>query len=85
VQEMYDRMTTGRYKVAKHLKEWWEEFRIYHRKDGQIVKLQDDLMSASRVGVMAKRYAKVSGTGTYQQQSGPVKIAQGVDRGAWGA
>ena len=85
VQEMYDRMTTGRYKVAKHLKEWWEEFRVYHRKDGQIVKLQDDLMSASRVGVMAKRYAKVSGTGTYAQQSGPVKIAQGVDRELWGA
>jgi phage terminase large subunit-like protein len=61
VQEMFDRMTTGRFKVAKHLAEWWEEFRTYHRKDGLIVKLRDDLMSASRIGVMAKRFARVSG------------------------
>lgn len=61
IQEMYDRMTTGRFKVGKHLTEWWDEFRTYHRKDGLIVKLRDDLMSASRIGVMARRFARVSG------------------------
>lgn len=85
VQEMYDRMTTGRFKVARHLKDWWEEFRIYHRKDGMIVKLQDDLMSASRIGVMAKRFARVSGARGYSSTSNaPVRIAQGVEGEHWG-
>lgn len=85
VQEMYDRMTTGRYKVARHLKDWWEEFRIYHRKDGLIVKLQDDLISASRIGVMAKRFAKVSGKGVSMGMvHRPSRIAAGVEGGHWG-
>lgn len=58
VIEMLDRMQTGRWKVAEHLADWWEEFRMYHRKDGLIVKLGDDLMSASRVGMMMLRHAK---------------------------
>jgi phage terminase large subunit-like protein len=58
VMEMLDRMQTGRLKVAAHLTEWWEEFRLYHRKDGLIVKEGDDLMSATRVGLMMLRHAK---------------------------
>lgn len=85
IQEMFDRMTTGRYKVAAHLKEWFEEFRVYHRKDGLIVKIRDDLMSASRIGVMAKRFSKISGTGTLAPGQPRVRIADGVDRHAWGA
>jgi phage terminase large subunit-like protein len=85
VQEMYDRMTTGRFKVARHLKEWWEEFRIYHRKDGMIVKLSDDLMSASRVGVMMKRYSRVAGAQAYSAHSSQQsKIAAGVEAEHWG-
>ncbi len=30
---------------------------MYHRKDGKIVKLMDDLMSATRYAVMMERYA----------------------------
>lgn len=59
IMDMLDRMRTGRFKVAKHLNDWWEEFRLYHRKDGKIVKENDDLMSATRVGVMMLRHAKV--------------------------
>lgn len=59
VLDMLERMQTGRWKVARHLNDWWEEFRIYHREDGQIVKEFDDLMSASRVGLMMKRFAIV--------------------------
>lgn len=61
VQEMGDRMATGRFKVAAHLAEWFEEFRTYHRKDGLIVKLNDDILSATRIAVMMKRYARVGG------------------------
>lgn len=59
VSEILTRMTEGRLKVAKHLNDWWEEFRLYHRKDGKIVKERDDLMSATRYGIMCLRFAIV--------------------------
>lgn len=58
VAEMYDRMQTGRLKVFSHLLPWFEEFRLYHRKDGLIVKEGDDLMSATRYAMMMRRMAK---------------------------
>jgi phage terminase large subunit-like protein len=58
ITEMLERMRDGRFKVASHLADWWDEFRGYHRKDGLIIKVNDDLMSASRIGVMARRHAK---------------------------
>jgi len=59
VLDILDRMKTGRFKVAAHLNDWWEEFRLYHRKDGQIVKEGDDLMAATRYGLMMLRHAAV--------------------------
>jgi phage terminase large subunit-like protein len=56
---MLDRMQTGRLKVAAHLHDWWEEFRLYHREDGKVVKEGDDLMSATRYALMMLRHAKV--------------------------
>ena len=55
--DMLERMQTGRWKVFSHLEDWFQEFRLYHRKDGKIVKLKDDLMSASRYALMMKRKA----------------------------
>ena len=59
LMQMYDRMQTGRFKVFRHLGEWFEEFRLYHREDGLVVKERDDLMSATRYGVMMLRYARI--------------------------
>jgi hypothetical protein len=59
--EMLDRMQTGRWKVFRHLADWFEEFRLYHRKDGRVVKLADDLLSASRYAQMTLRFAEVEG------------------------
>lgn len=56
--EMLDRMKTGRLKVAAHLTEWWQEFRLYHRKAGRVVKEQDDLLGATRYALMMLRFAK---------------------------
>jgi hypothetical protein len=56
--EMLDRMKTGRLKVYDHLNDWFEEFRLYHRKDGKVVKLADDLLAATRYGIMMLRYAR---------------------------
>lgn len=61
--DMLDRMQTGRLKVFKHLREWFEEFLLYHREDGKVVKLQDDLMSATRYGIMCLRDAKKKPSG----------------------
>lgn len=58
VLEMLDRMQTGRFKVFSHLEEFFEEFRLYHRKDGKIVKLMDDIISATRYAIMMKRFAR---------------------------
>lgn len=58
--DMLDRMQTGRLKVARHLHDWFEEFRLYHREDGKVVKVADDLMSATRYACMALRHAAVN-------------------------
>jgi len=60
VLDMLDRMQTGRFRVAKHLNDFREEFRLYHRKDGRLVKEHDDLISAARYGVMMRRYARTA-------------------------
>jgi hypothetical protein len=62
VIEMLDLMQTNRFKVFAHLKEWFDEFRLYHRKDGKIVKERDDLLSATRYALMMKRFAEVEPT-----------------------
>ena len=46
-----------RIKVFSTMHDWFQEFRLYHRKDGKIVKLMDDLMSASRYALMMLRHA----------------------------
>ncbi len=59
VMDLLDRMKTGRFKIAAHLNDWWEEFRLYHRKDGEIVKAGDELMAATRCAAMMLRCAVV--------------------------
>src|SRR5262245_60281292 len=57
LMDMLDRMSTGRFKVFKHLEDWWEEFRLYHRRDGKVHKDGDDLMAATRYAIMSLRHA----------------------------
>ena len=59
ISDMLQRMQTGRFKVFNTCGGWLEEFRLYHRKDGKIVKERDDLISASRYALMMKRFAEV--------------------------
>ena len=80
VLDMDQRFKDGRLKVASHLTEWFEEYRNYHRKDGLIVKERDDLMSATRIAVMAKRFARAGAFGNRRKDrsGGIARIAQGV-------
>jgi hypothetical protein len=65
VSEMLSRMETGRLKVASHLSDWFEEFRLYRREAKgslgvpMIVKEYDDLLDATRYAIMSVRFARV--------------------------
>jgi phage terminase large subunit-like protein len=74
-----DREKTGRLKVAAHLSDWLEERRFYHRKDGQIVKIKDDLMSATRMVLMSKRFARAVNLGSGVAAPRRDAVAQGVE------
>lgn len=56
VDEMLERMQTGRFKVFAHLAEFFEEKRSYHRKDGIIQAKRDDILKAVFYAAMMKRY-----------------------------
>lgn len=80
ILEMDQRFGSGRLKIANHLSEWFEEYRGYHRDKGQIVKVRDDLMSATRIFVMAKRNAKGGLTlGRHRTRPRRDAVAEGVD------
>ncbi len=79
VMEITERAMTGRFKVASHLVEWFDEFRLYHRKDGMIVPVEDDLMSATEKIIMAKRHARPVALGSKTVKRRSHMIADGVD------
>lgn len=58
IKEWDEREKSGRLKVFAHLSSWLEERRFYHRKDGLIVKMRDDELSATRYALMMKRFSK---------------------------
>lgn len=70
---MLQRMNRGKLKVFSHLEDWLSEYRRYHRKDGIIVKEGEDLISASRYGLMSLSYAALP--------TGPAEVVTGIDRG----
>src|SRR5262245_26549211 len=76
LMSMLDRMQSGRFKVFKHLNDWWEEFRLYHRRDGKVWKEGDDLMSATRYALMMLRHAQTDN----EAQSFSGKINYGSKR-----
>lgn len=59
ILDMLQRMQTGRWRVFSTCGAWKEEYELYYRKDGLIVKKGDDIMSASRVATMMLRFAKI--------------------------
>jgi len=60
IMEILQKMEDEEFKVFSTLHDWFEEFRMYHRKDGKIIPLRDDLMSATRYAIMSLRFG-VSG------------------------
>lgn len=54
---MLERMQMGKFRVFNTLGLWKEEFDTFYRKDGLIVRIDDDIMSATRIGIMMLRHA----------------------------
>ncbi|MFT0547856.1 terminase large subunit domain-containing protein [Allopusillimonas ginsengisoli] len=67
IQIMLNRMQTGRFKVFSSCEGWLEEYRLYHRKDGVIVKQMDDAIDASRGGIMSLRFAKTNTVSNFKR------------------
>jgi phage terminase large subunit-like protein len=80
IAEMADRIATGRLKVARSLGEWLHEYRMYHRKDGRIVKENDDLLSATRYALMMLRHAK---SPAEQERPRPLRADGNYDPFRW--
>ena len=58
VDEMELRFASKRLLIASHLVEAFDEYQGYHRVNGVVNKIDDDILSAIRVGMMDIRYAK---------------------------
>jgi hypothetical protein len=79
---METRFATGRLKVAKHLAEWFDEYRNYHRVNNLVHKVDDDLLSATRQLVMDIRFAKTlmqDRRGDFHRERREPRLAKGID------
>lgn len=58
IREMQEREATGRLKISSACQDYFEERRFYHRKEGLVVHIRDDILSATQKGLMMLREAK---------------------------
>tara|TARA_R100001198_G_C5230275_1_gene209707 strand:+ start:775 stop:2208 length:1434 start_codon:yes stop_codon:yes gene_type:complete len=65
LSEMLQRFETGRLQIFESCSQTLEELRLYHRKNGKVVALKDDLMSAMRYAVLSvERFGEKIGNKT---------------------
>ena len=78
IYQVWTRLSTGRLKVCRSMTNWLQEFRLYRRNEkGQIVKVNDHLMDATRYLIMSglaraktKPAPKAQYTQTYVMNAG---------------
>jgi hypothetical protein len=58
ITELENRFATNRLVVASHLSQFFDEYQGYHRVNGQVHKVDDDILSATRFLCMQIRSAK---------------------------
>jgi hypothetical protein len=78
---MEERFAAGRLLIASHLAEVFDEYQGYHRVNGLVNKIDDDILSAIRVLCMDLRFAKTpENFPQYRRASGQgPQIARGLD------
>ena len=63
IANLHKRLLTKTFKAFNFCTDFFEEYRYYSRKDGQVVKQDDDVLSAWRIGCMAIHMARESHMG----------------------
>lgn len=81
ILDLYNLMNVGRFKVFSSCNDWFSEFRMYHRKDGRIVKSNDHVMDATRYGVRSG-LARAKTKPVKKEEAGPTIVS--VDQGNQG-
>src|SRR6185369_4059080 len=81
IDEMRERMMTGRLKVFSNLAKWFEEKRSFHVKSGpdgapKIVNRRDDILKATMYALMMLRYATVKIHQVDRRASGPIATSR---------
>jgi phage terminase large subunit-like protein len=66
IQAMIVFMEEGRFRIFNTLHHLLQEYRQYHRKDGKIVAIRDDCMSAMRYCFMSRRFGVAGADETWQ-------------------
>ena len=80
ILEQQEREASGRLKVASHLSDWFEERRFYHRKSMvRSKRVKDDLMSATRIGLMMKRFGRAVILGSHVGRKRTGQLARDID------
>lgn len=72
VQDMIERMETGRFKVFSTNQDWFREYQNYHQKNGKIVDYNDHLIDATRYAVMMMRFAKTKSRAVRRVNMSPI-------------
>ena len=68
---LLQRMETGRLYIFKSCVNTFEEMRLYHRKNGKVVPIKDDLLSAMRYGALSiERFGEKSKSKTLYRKYG---------------
>ena len=69
ISEILQRFETGRLQIFSSCQETLEELRLYHRKNGKIVPIKDDLLSAMRYAVLSvERFGERSKNKTHYRR-----------------
>ena len=53
ISELLQRFESGRLQIFKSCHETLEELRLYHRKNGKVVPIKDDLLSSMRYAALS--------------------------------
>jgi len=67
IMQINTRSRQGRFRVFKGQHDLMDERRQYHRVNGKIIKVRDDLLDAIRAGIMMLRYAIYNGEGNEKE------------------
>ena len=65
IQQMIQWMESGKFRVKSSLSHLLQEYRQYHRKDGKIVPIRDDTMSALRYCFQSRRFGVAGSDDTW--------------------